>query len=424
MLMTPASADDRVFRSLSLQGWRQFGQVDLELHPRVTLLTGANASGKTTVLSLLARHFNWPRQWVGIPIRNKDGTFAYFRSFEDEEDGWHAIGQLTYGDGTESSIQIPREAPNGTIAARYDVMLRNQQQVNGLYLTSHRNISSYTQVSSIPASFGSAEVMFSAYTSELRNRYTGGRTAKTPFALFKESLISAAVFGEGSESVERDPLAYRIWHGFQRVMAAILPETLRFEKLIVRSPEVLIVTESDTFPLDEASGGLSALMELSWQIFLRSFEQDRFVVLFDEPENHLHPELQRRILPSLLEAFPQVQFIIASHSPFVVTSVADSTVYVLDYNSNHSVDSRLLDQANKAASADETLRRVLGLQSTMPLWAEQRFEQIVERYVAAGLDRDSVRALREELVESGLGSTFPQAMADAADQQLATRDNG
>lgn len=56
---------------------------------------------------------------------------------------------------------------------------------------------------------------------------------------------------------------------------------------------------------------------------------EKFVIILDEPENHLHPELQRTLLPNLLNAFPNVQFIIATHNPFVISSVDKSQVYVL-----------------------------------------------------------------------------------------------
>lgn len=41
------------------------------------------------------------------------------------------------------------------------------------------------------------------------------------------------------------------------------------------------------------------------------------VVLIDEAENHLHPELQQRLGPWLKAHFPNVQFIVTSHSPFI-----------------------------------------------------------------------------------------------------------
>jgi hypothetical protein len=54
------------------------------------------------------------------------------------------------------------------------------------------------------------------------------------------------------------------------------------------------------------------------------------IVLIDEIETHLHVELQKRVLPFLIEMFPKMQFIVSTHSPFVITSVSDAVVYDLE----------------------------------------------------------------------------------------------
>ncbi len=41
------------------------------------------------------------------------------------------------------------------------------------------------------------------------------------------------------------------------------------------------------------------------------------IVLIDEIDKHLHIKLQKEVLPKLLQLFPNVQFIISSHSPFL-----------------------------------------------------------------------------------------------------------
>ena len=46
-------------RKLRVEHWRQFGSVDIDLSRRMTILTGANGAGKTTILNLLSRHFGW-----------------------------------------------------------------------------------------------------------------------------------------------------------------------------------------------------------------------------------------------------------------------------------------------------------------------------------------------------------------------------
>jgi len=54
------------------------------------------------------------------------------------------------------------------------------------------------------------------------------------------------------------------------------------------------------------------------------------IVLIDEIELHLHPGIQRTILPRLHQVFPNVQFIVTTHSPQVLSSVLAAHVRVLD----------------------------------------------------------------------------------------------
>jgi|GEM_PF-5565708 len=45
------------------------------------------------------------------------------------------------------------------------------------------------------------------------------------------------------------------------------------------------------------------------------------IVLIDEIDLHLHPRWQRIIVPKLVEHFPKIQFIITTHSPFVLQAI-------------------------------------------------------------------------------------------------------
>ena len=45
------------------------------------------------------------------------------------------------------------------------------------------------------------------------------------------------------------------------------------------------------------------------------------VVLIDEVDLHLHPLWQRQVVETLLALFPQVQFIVTTHAPMVISSV-------------------------------------------------------------------------------------------------------
>jgi predicted ATP-binding protein involved in virulence len=54
------------------------------------------------------------------------------------------------------------------------------------------------------------------------------------------------------------------------------------------------------------------------------------VVLIDELDLHLHPNWQRRVVSDLKKAFPNVQFVATTHSPFIVQSLAKSELINLD----------------------------------------------------------------------------------------------
>lgn len=55
------------------------------------------------------------------------------------------------------------------------------------------------------------------------------------------------------------------------------------------------------------------------------------IVLIDEIETHLHIELQRTILRFLTTLFPNIQFIITTHSPFVLNSLDNVAIYDLEH---------------------------------------------------------------------------------------------
>ena len=50
------------------------------------------------------------------------------------------------------------------------------------------------------------------------------------------------------------------------------------------------------------------------------------IVIIDEIDKHLHIKLQKEILPKLLNLFPNVQFIVSSHSPFLNMGLADASM--------------------------------------------------------------------------------------------------
>lgn len=107
----------------------------------------------------------------------------------------------------------------------------------------------------------------------------------------------------------------------------------------------------------------------------------------------------------------------------MVTSEPTANVYALDYDDG-LVYSTLLDFADKSASAEETLRDVLGVETTIPVWAEQRYDEIIDRYSQNTVTADSLRRLRVELQAAGLGSALPRVLDALLAGEEAHRGSG
>lgn len=81
----------------------------------------------------------------------------------------------------------------------------------------------------------------------------------------------------------------------------------------------------------DLSSGESALLTLFGEIIRQwdNLSRNRAmlymtgIVLIDEVDKHLHITLQKEILPKLFELFPNIQFIVSSHSPFFNMGLAD-----------------------------------------------------------------------------------------------------
>ncbi len=89
------------------------------------------------------------------------------------------------------------------------------------------------------------------------------------------------------------------------------------------------------------SSGESALICLFCEIIRqadklgKTFEDIKGIVLIDEIDKHLHITMQKDALPALIKMFPNIQFIVTSHSPFFNLGFADEpddfyTIYDMD----------------------------------------------------------------------------------------------
>ncbi|WP_437957044.1 AAA family ATPase [Sorangium sp. So ce119] len=80
-------------------------------------------------------------------------------------------------------------------------------------------------------------------------------------------------------------------------------------------------------PLDRLSSGQVALFAFAGPLVFRDAPTD--VLLIDEPEQHLHVQWQRLLLPALRELSPATQIIVATHSEAILDSALSFERFIL-----------------------------------------------------------------------------------------------
>lgn len=132
--------------------------------------------------------------------------------------------------------------------------------------------------------------------------------------------------------------------------------------------DIVYQSEGDELPIRLLSAGYQSIlwmtMDFAFRLAMLNPEmtnpQDATgIVLIDEIDMHLHPKWQWNILNALGTTFPNVQFIIATHAPIVISSMKDGSL--MHITENHKAE--ILPSAY-AFSADDTLEFRQGTRTT------------------------------------------------------------
>ena len=106
----------------------------------------------------------------------------------------------------------------------------------------------------------------------------------------------------------------------------------------------------------------------------RVCEETSGVVLIDEIDLHLHPSWQKKIVNDLKRTFPKVQFIVTTHSPFIIQSLENGELRRLQSKDDDEV-------VNSEEFVDRSVEDIA--EEVMKVENVQRSDKRIEMYNAA-----------------------------------------
>lgn len=332
---------------LELRNYRCFKSLDLDLDPRTTVLVGENASGKTAVLEALAIGLStlfraWP-QAPQSPVGIKPEAARLERiaksSGPDEIYPGFPVSVICHGVLEEQELSWARELPS--VRSR-KTTARDQELGQALEKIGTDVANGVPARLPLVAYFGTQRLWLKKKDTELKkatpNRFAGFLDCLDPASNLKHwrDWMYHQTVAELQDGIELLPL-----RAVQKTVAQATRGAERFY-FDVKNEELRIVWKTGRVqPFDELSDGyrnfVGILADLAWRAAVLNprdgLDAPRNavgVVLIDEIDLHLHPGWQREVLGALSSAFPNLQFVVTTHSPQVIGSSQGSQIRILD----------------------------------------------------------------------------------------------
>ena len=263
---------------------------------RHLIFTGKNGSGKTSVLDAIAAYLKMKFQVSDLDLEKTKEMDPYTLN--------SAKRCLTYFNTLNSSVKL-------SFNNETDINLK-ELYADGSFLLAYYKCDRNFQ----------AEVPEHIEKISLNDAYDLNDAPRNLFVKYLADLkVTEALARAKSNNTKADSI--NNWF-------------VQFEKLLHQ------IFEDATLKLDFNEDTFSAIMDIVLDLMIRMvkkkgriFEFDLpGIVLIDEIETHLHLELQKQIMHILTCLFPNIQFIVSTHSPFVLNSLDNVVIYDLE---NHIV---------------------------------------------------------------------------------------
>ncbi|WP_179863090.1 AAA family ATPase [Bacillus toyonensis] len=298
--------------------------------PKHLIITGKNGSGKTSLLegikSFLTIFENYSLQqlsdWREYLLQNQQ--------------------RLQQVDGTYDTIQIKRDIEHFTS------QINNYCRQVELSLNNSNEIASLFQEGKFLISYFNASRLASMLTPSgiqkihIETRYPIERAVGDVFVQYLVDLKARSTFAKeaGHMDIYNE---IENWFSYLEINLRHIFENEHLQLVFDYSNYNFVIEEpgKEPYTLNSLSSGFSSILAIVTDLIVK-MENNRTtsydlegIAIIDEIETHLHISLQKKILKFLTDFFPNIQFIVSTHSPFVINSIENAVVYDLQHGVFH-----------------------------------------------------------------------------------------
>ena len=320
---------NRYIKNIHIKQVRHLKDINLPLekedYPHL-MITGKNGSGKTSLLNAIANHIeriandnyksfeSYERQIEYFEKQLKDNSKNTL-SIEKDLEYWKSQYELFFGEVIVAFEDV-------------DSLIRKYQDGNFIiaFYEAHRTIKKLQETKN-------------PTKPELQDKWGIKQTSTQEFLKFLADLKIQEALAR-NEKLERDADQIREWFvNFERLLGEIFQDKDLQLYFNYKDYSFKILTKGKEFKFTELSDGFAAVLDIIVDLILKMQHKNQLIrvyecegiVLVDEIETHLHLELQKVIMPLLTEIFPNIQFIVTTHSPFVLSSLSNAVAFDLEH---------------------------------------------------------------------------------------------
>ncbi len=295
------------------------------------ILTGKNGSGKTSVLEAMVKYVESFLGKNGTSLEHTKNMYnRYLEEFnrlnlpEDSEENRKRIYE------TKKSLEFWKNElkmldPGVLLDSTSDVLLKEKCE-RGNFIFAYYKAEREFQV----------EEYKNIEKIQFQDKYSVTEKPGSKLTKYLVDLKATQAFTKNDEKNEK---INKWFHAFENILKTIF-ENDDLELQFNDETFQFSICESDREPFDfnTMSSGYAAIFDIINDLIIRmearsglrtEFDMEG-IVFVDEIETHLHLELQKKILPILTGLFPNIQFVITTHSPFILSSLDNTVIYDLE----------------------------------------------------------------------------------------------